>query len=303
MSFPIAEIITSAVIEERLQYLADHPSHLNWMLSPFVAHRGIARLVDPKYIEQCVNYIKSSRPMVRPVYETDMNKLPSIVVSSFQGEGQMFIGDYGGQHMAEQHRPSSILTFDSISIEKNIVTTTNNQGVDEVVWPGLYFKSGQHSSVINSLYKQDNLVVLQLKDDLPSGLPLQKCQIMTGSDQTWYMINSSIDTVKANVTLTTAGDHAIHRLMTVVLRYCLKSGRMLFDNYGMQVATFSQQPAMLADDTQLIWQTAFMIDAKITDHWIVGEGGLIGAPMQVEMTADSTEEGQSSVDLDTNNWD
>ena len=298
MSFPISEIITSAVIEARLQHLAENPSHINWMLSPFVVHRSIARLVDPKYVAQCIQYIQNNRPMVRPVYETDMNKLPSIVVSSFQGEATQFLGDYGGDVCTEEHAPVPMLTFDIIGTDKNTVIAPLNQGVEDIVWPGLYFKSNGYSDVIERLEKRADSVVLHLKNDLPSGVRMRGCNIMTSRDETWYRINSSIDAVKVNVTLTTAGDHAIHRLMAVVLRYCLKSGRLLFDSYGMQVATFSQQPAMLADDTQLIWQTAFMIDAKVTDHWIVDEGGLVTAPMTVEVVAES---GGSKVETD--NWD
>jgi hypothetical protein len=73
----------------------------------------------------------------------------------------------------------------------------------------------------------------------------------------------------------------------------------MFDDYGMQVATFSQQPATLADDTMLIWQTQFMLEAKVTDHWIVDEGGLVTAPTIVSVDAI----GQNKETVKTDSWD
>jgi hypothetical protein len=245
-------------------------------------------MVDAKYVAQCVDYIRNNenRPLVRPVFETDMNKLPSIVVASYQGESQNFLGDYGMEHLAQSKiDPVVITTFDAIRIEEGVVTTTDNQNVYETVWPGLYFRSGDVFSKINRIAQEEGVVRLYLDSSAPVGTTLKGCQITTSCDQKWYSLNSSVDTVKVSITLTTHGDHAIHRLMTVLLRYCLKSGRMLFEQHGMQVATFSQQPAVVADESQLIWQTQFTADAKITDHWIESEGGLIMAPMKLETEA------------------
>jgi len=271
------------------------------MLSPFARHPKLAAMVDPRYIEQCIYYIKNNRPMVRPVFELDMNKIPSIVVASFQGEGVQFIGDYGGEVSTEDiHAPTPILEFDAIEIKENTITAPANQNVYETIWKGLYIKSGDFSSRIDRASRDENGTVTIFTDtEFPSGSPLKGCRVMTSCDQKWYKINCSIDTVKVSITLTTSGDHAIHRLMVTVLRYCLKSGRLMFDDYGMQVATFSQQPATLADDTQLIWQTQFMLEAKVTDHWIVDEGGLVTAPTIVAIKAENPD--RETVRID--NWD
>jgi hypothetical protein len=146
MSFPVAELITTAVIEDRLEYLSKHPDHLNWMLSPYVMYGRIARLVDAKYVAQCVEYLHNNRPMVKPVYELDMQKMPSIVVSSYQAESQQFLGDEGSSVMASEQQPRSILTFDALSVLGNTVVVSSNQKVLETVWPSLYFQSGDFSS-------------------------------------------------------------------------------------------------------------------------------------------------------------
>ena len=77
-----------------------------------------------------------------------------------------------------------------------------------------------------------------------------------------------MDTTKVNVSLTTAGDYALHRLLVVLLRYCLKASRLDFENSGMQTPSFSQQPPILVDEAQMIWQTSFIMTAISTDYWI-----------------------------------
>lgn len=289
MSFIMAELVTTAVIENRLLYLSQHPDHINWMLAPFVTNKEVGRLVDARYVAECIKYITTVRPMVRPLYETDMAKLPSIIVASHQGEAQQFLGDYGGSVCAGDVSPTILLTFNAIGATSNTLITTDNQNVEETVWPGLYLRSGDFVSRINSVYKLNGDVIVQLDKDLPSGVSLRNCEVITSANQKIYEFGSSIDNVVVNITLSTSGDHAIHRLMSTVLRYCLKSGRMLFDSYGMQVATFSQQQVIVADETQLVWQTNFVAEAKITDHWITDESNLIGAPMTVDMIADNGE--------------
>lgn len=278
MSFLMPELILTVVIENRLQYLSEHLDHLNFMLMPYVTNRGVARLVDAKHVSQCIDYIKNNRPMVRPIYELDMNKIPSIVIASYQGESSQFIGNYGTELAAEQYDPSTVLTFDAIRNENGSIVTTSNQNVLETVWPNLYFTSGGFASKITQVVDKQSEVWLTLQDEAPVGTPLKACSIKTSLNQKWYVINSSIDMIKASVTLTTAGEHSIHRLMTVLLRYCLKSGRMLMETQGLQTPTFSQRPVQLADNEQLIWQTEFTVEAKATDHWIESESGLITAP-------------------------
>jgi hypothetical protein len=77
--------------------------------------------------------------------------------------------------------------------------------------------------------------------------------------------------------------------MTTVVRYCLKSGRLLFDSYGMQVARFTQQPIVLVDEEQMIWQTGFVMESKMADHWVDSENLLDDSgPSNVELDAVKT---------------
>jgi hypothetical protein len=265
----MAELSATAVIENRLDFLRDHPDHLNWMLSPFVCNREVARLVDARYVTECVKYIREVRPLVRPVNEADMNKLPSIVIASYQGEAQQFLGDYGMDMQVQNFPPQVVTSFDVTWTEAEVIKTTKE--VAGLVWPGLFARQGDFSSRIKMVVEGNNETSLHLESAPPAGITLRAWNATTSVKTKAYELNSSMDTVKINVTLTTAGDHAIHRLMAVLLRYCLKSGRRLFDSYGLQVASFGQQPVVLADPDQIVWQTMFTIEAKMTDHWIANE--------------------------------
>jgi hypothetical protein len=288
MSFLMADLITVAVIENRLQYLADHPDHINWMLRPFVCNPALKRLVDVNYVAQCVDMIVNNRPIVRPLNDADMNKIPSIIVASNQGETQQFIGDQGIPYHVSNESSQSIIRFKASAIKGTEVFVSQALGVQNVTWPGLYLKSGTYTSKVRSVRQSsvDPLsdYIIELSSDLPSDAPLGQCSIETSPQEKWYDLHASVDSVKVLTTLTTSGDVSVHRLMSTVLRYCLKSGRSLFDAYGMQVASFSQQPIIIADAEQLIWQTSFSVDAKIADHWIDSESGLVGAPTEVEVT-------------------
>lgn len=269
--FPISELITTVVIENRLNFLKSNPDHLNWMLLPFVVNKSVGRLVDARYVAECVKYITTNKINIRPANEADLAKLPSIVIMGYQGEGQQFIGDYGGELPVKCFDPVTVATFDVIGFDGDTLKVPAGYNVSSMIWPNLWAKSGEFQSRILQVIDKGDETWINLKDAPPVGTPLRGWQATTSEAQKHYQINSSIDTVKVQVTLTTVGDHANHRLLCTVLRYCLKSGRLLFDDYGMQVATFNQQPVVLADAEQLIWQTPFMIEAKLTDHWISQE--------------------------------
>jgi hypothetical protein len=277
------ELITTVVIENRLEFLAAHPDHLNWMLSPFARHRDLAKIVDAKYISECIKYIQNCKTLIRPVNEADLSKLPSIVIASNQGESEQFIGDYGSELQTQESEPDTIIVFDVTEIDRQVIKTPTID-VAKAVWPTLWAKSGDFESRIDMVVEKEGETWLYLKDEPPAGTPLRAWKATTSNKVHGYQLGASIDSVKVQVMLTTAGDHAIHRLMCTLLRYALKSGRALFDCHGMQVATFSQQPVTLIDPDQLIWQTTFSVDAKMTDFWITDEFTLDDSgPLNIEI--------------------
>lgn len=276
MGFNMADLAVTAVLEEKLEFLRNNPDHLNWMLGQFVRFPKINWMVGPNHIKQCVQYIMNVKPIVRPYYEMDLAKLPSIVMSSSQGESMQFMGDYGFESRQEMLKPLQIITIDVVSYDKNIVWI--DRKTEEKLWPGLWISIGDFKSKIVSIFdKVDGVnVKMELADNVPVGTPLKDWIISTAKSEKWYTVNSSVDDVTTTITLTTMGEHGTHRLMSTVVRYCLKSSRMLFDDYGMQVARFIQQPIVLIDEEQMVWQTGFVMESKMADHWIEKEVNVDG---------------------------
>ena len=270
MSFLIPEFITTTVIQNKLLFLSKNPDHLNFMLSALSKNKSVRDIVGPDYIKKCVDYIQNNRINIRPAHEADMTKLPAISVLYYQDESQQFIGDYGSQQESEhinEYEPETICEFDVTAYETNTLTFVQGQGTYDAIWPNLFAKNGNFVSRITNISNTD----MQLVDNVPSGTPFRNWQAITSENKKLYEIHASMDTTKVNVSLTTAGDYALHRLLVVLLRYCLKASRLDFENSGMQTPSFSQQPPILIDSEQLIWQTPFIISARITDYWIFNE--------------------------------
>jgi hypothetical protein len=80
--------------------------------------------------------------------------------------------------------------------------------------------------------------------------------------------NASTDMVTVQMNLCTTGDPSIHRLLSIVLRYCLKSGRMDFENMGFQVPIISYTTLLPSEQTELEWESTYTIEGKFTDSWI-----------------------------------
>ena len=274
MSFLVPELITTVILQNKMEFLSKNPDHLNWMLSPFVTNRDVANLVGSQYVKQCVEYITNNKINIRPANEADIGKLPSIAIMSYQNESQQFVGDYGAsmeQCNIHEYAPETIHTFDVISYSGDTIKAAKGQGTFEKIWPRLHAKQGDFVSRILQLHETDTEVVITMEDNIPVGTPYKGWQAVTSKTHKFYDIGASLESVKVNVTLTTAGDYSLHRILVVLLRYCLKSSRLQFETMGLQTPTFSQQPVILVDDTQMIWQTPFMIQAVTADYWINGE--------------------------------
>jgi hypothetical protein len=301
MSFLMPDMVACAVIEERLDYLRQHPDHINWLLLPFTRFAHLNWMVGNQHVKQCVDYVVGTKPLVRPYYEMDIAKMPSIVTASSQGEATKFIGDYGFEACAQQIPPECVVTADALGYNGNVVIFPLGAKVGERIWPNLWGVTNGFTSRIVSVIDdvEAQITKVELKDEIPAGSVMKNWRFQTSVREKNYSVNSSIDDVTLTVTLTTAGDHGIHRLMTTVVRYCLKSGRLLFDAYGMQCASIVQQPIVLVDEEQMIWQTGFILECKVTDHWIDHEYVTDDSgPLNVTVTAEREKPNDPSVSAD-----
>jgi hypothetical protein len=134
----------------------------------------------------------------------------------------------------------------------------------------MYIKNGDYATRLQGIKPGVNGAddTLYLKDTIPTTVLLKGWQAQSSERYRGITLNASMDDVTVQCKLTTNGDYSLHRLFSVVLRYCLKRGRLIFDSYGMQVASFSYTPPMLSDQDEMEYESVCTINCKVTDTWI-----------------------------------
>lgn len=301
MSLGIVDLATVAIIEDAFEFLSKNPRHLEFILSMYCRYPLLQKLVGTEHIKQCMEYVINNQIHVAPFYEMDLKKRPSIVVISSGTESQQFIGDYGTQEkQTKVLKPIIYAEFDAKKIGTDTISVAASYNLDQKLWVGVHVAQGDQVFKLRGILKKDkNTTVLHFDEDLPEGLSLKGWKAQSADREKGYVINASIDDVTVQMKLTTNGDFSVHRLMALVLRYAIKSRRLKFDEFGMQVANFSYSPPMSTDPEEQEFESVFTLTAKFTDHWIDREFDLpdSAANIDVCLTASSDEENKEDVDL------
>lgn len=283
----MADLITVEVIKEGLQHLKQNPYHLEFILGAF-CQEPLRSSVGVEHIKQCIDFVTNNRIQVAPYYEIDMKHRPSIAVVSQGRETQQFIGDYGDTFIPNipeyQLPPRIYVNFNPTSF------TSDNQGMivsrdlhlEEKLWPGIFLTNGTVTTKMRGmLVREGHPTTIYLEDELPEGTSLPGWKAVSSPRGKGVVCSASTDAVTVQIMLTTTGSPSIHRLLSVVLRYCLKSGRMRFDTYGMQVPTFSYTPPIVSEQAEIETESTYTIESKFTDLWIDKEFDLNDAGANV----------------------
>jgi hypothetical protein len=301
MSFGVADLITVAILRERLIFLSKHPDYIEFMLLPFIVNKGLEELVGRQYIAQAVEFIMNNRIMVAPYYELEPKIRPAIAVVASGNEEQQFLGDEGFSCPTAIVQPRVYATFDALSISEDgmVISVPLAYDLQSKLWPGLYVKNGSIVRMIRGLAVKETQVDIYVTESISAGTPIKGWVAQSAETVKGYHINESVDRVRIQCKLQTTGDYSVHRLLSIVVRYCLKSSRLLFDSMGVQVATFSYTPPMPSEMTEMEFETVYTIEGLLKESWVIAE---FQTPdyVQVEaaVTPDiETEEGDDSVVL------
>lgn len=270
--FGICDLIVVSVLKECLKDLSENPWKLEFILGGFCAVPGIRDMVGQDYIKQCVEYITNNRLHVATFYELDMKLRPQIAVLSSGTESQQFLGEYGriqesGDTLVS---PVTYAEWDCSSIAADEMTVAAGYLLNKKLWPGMIVSNNNGSILtrIKSIVQRDGSTVVSLGTKLAAGTEMRGWKAVSDLIERLYEVNSSIDDVNVQCKLTTNGDFAIHRLLSLVLRYCLKRGRLVFDKYGLQVTTFSYSAPVSTDPDEHEYESIYSITGKFTDSWI-----------------------------------
>jgi hypothetical protein len=300
MSFGISDLVTVVVIEDGLRHLAANPTHLHFIMSPFVCDDAVRKLVGTQYIDQVIEFVTKRKIFVTPVYQADEEKLPQITTIASQGEGQQFIGDYGYDLSNQRVLPPHVYTqFDVKNYQGDTLFVPPELHIEEKIWRNVYIRQGDFVAtcigIIPGTPGEETAILLDR--DVPAKTSFTGWTSESAPEATGYVVNSSQDDVEVQVTLTTNGDYSIHRLLSIVTRYCLKRGRGLFNQHGMQVASFNQGMPLQNLDNDKLYQTTFTVRAKVTEHWIEKEYRGEDPSGRLDIDLIATEAGHADVDL------
>ena len=273
MAFGICDLITAEVIKDGLLHLSRNPKHIEHILGVFCANDLVLRNVGGDYLAQCIEFIMNNRVEVGPYYAIDVKRRPSVAIICSGVEETQFLGDYGSEEDLKINMPAVVYAqWDATSISKDTMVVTADYKLEKKLWPGMFISNGQHTVKLTGILKKDGTpTTLFLEPDLPDNTRLTAWTAQSSEKGKGAVVSASMDSVTVQCKLTTNGDFSIHRLLSIVIRYCLKRGRLIFDKYGMQVPTFSYTPPMLTEQDEHEFESVYTITARFTDTWIERE--------------------------------
>ena len=273
--FGLADITTVWVIEDGLRNLAANRDHCLYIFGYFNQFPN-SSYVNKDYINQAVDLITKNAIHVAPYYEMDIKRRPSVAVVSSGAESQQYLGDYGMMETMDVTFPPIVYCeFDAKSYSPDGTSLfISSQVVTEgKLWPNAIVTNGQSFARIKGINKRDGQDTELVLDGAVQG-PYKGWRSQSLIRQKGAEILSSMDSVTVQIQLLTTGSASVHRLLALAIRYCLKRGRQIFEQYGVQTPTFSYTPMMITDDTELEYQTTFTVEAKVSDSWIHREFNL-----------------------------
>jgi hypothetical protein len=307
--FGMADLLTVAVINNGLQHLARNPFHLEFILGAF-AREPLQSMVGVEHIKQCVDFVTQNRIQVAPYYQLDIKRRPSIGVIAQGREEQQFLGDYGSQQVMNTQEsalpPRIYATFDAIAVNSTNdgLLVAPGLKLTEKLWVGQILTNGKVTTRVAGILPSPDGIqpdTVLTKDMLVAPVGLQGWKAQSMERAKGIVLNASQDLVTIQLSLSTTGDMGIHRLFQNVTRYCLKRGRLLFDSYGLQVATFSHTPMVASEPNEPEFESTFTIEARYTDAWIEKEFDLPDSTAKLVVDVDAvpftTANGEQTVDV------
>jgi hypothetical protein len=274
----MADLLTVAVIKDGLNHLAKNPHHLEYILGAF-ACEPLRSFVGKEHIKDCVEFVTQNRIQVAPYYELDMKRRPSIGVVASGREEQLFLADAGDDSRYNRiTMPARVYAeFDAMSISdsRDELVVSAGLKLDKILWIGLILSNGKQDTRITGILVRDGEnTVIYLKDKLPEGTSLRGWKAKSQPRGEGTSCDASMDMVNIQLQLASTGDPSVHRLLAIVVRYCLKRGRMMFESNGLQVPIISYTALLSSESSEIEWESSFTIEAKFTELYPIYDFGL-----------------------------
>jgi hypothetical protein len=272
--FAVADLIVIDAIESGLENLRNNPSHIDFILGKYEDTPFMRKLHGKAYVRQCKELILQNKIFIKPYYVLDLAKLPSVAVIAQYAEEIQVIGDYGMDQRTAIISPILLGNVKGVSWEITGygLEVSDAASVTEFIYSGAYLQQDNFKSRIDYVYplKSGQTCFIFCKDKLPQNR-LIDWQVVTSESSRIATIHSTGNTANVSIDLKSCGDIEVHKLLALVIRYCLHKGRYLMDQNGLQITTKNQNFPGLFDEEQNIFQSVFSLQGKIWDSWIENE--------------------------------
>ena len=281
------DLVVIGVLKNRLDYLRKNPDELAMMMSYY---SGLWPQSDAiggspaKYIDQAVRlFTGRSKDMieVNQAYALSPNSNYGIYCLASSQESIREFGDYGASEK-QVLTPTVYATTGCDHIDEqedhSFLVFRRSCGLEDKIW--------SLQRVVNKYFTDTFLVVAVTADDdwitveldgvvpLVDGVqPLGSYRFQAFESGYNVVFGTSSDTVTIRCQLVTRGDLEIHRILAMIVRWALKSGRQQMEMNGIQVATFSQSEPTpdQAGEFANGFTSGFSITGISHDSWITSK--------------------------------
>jgi hypothetical protein len=271
--FALADLITIEVLNAGIENLRNNPHHLEYILRGYHQSPFLKKIHGSQYIRQFKEWLKNNSIKIQPYYALDTNILPNITVTATYDESTTFFGDYGNTCKDEITDGDCVADFDAIAIsaDKMEMYVYNSYNLTSSLLPGMILKNVDYEGKIEYITSdvESGLTTIRSTSELPRVLGGWRAEISAPIRK--VTVNSSLNQVTVFVKVKSSGDVELHKLLCMLTRYCLKYGRMNFENLGLMKSHFGQGMMVLEDPDQSIYASSFTITGEIGDWWIISE--------------------------------
>lgn len=271
--FAVADLIVLNAIESGLENLRLNPSHLEFILGKYEETSYMRELHGSAFVRQCKDLVLQNKIRLRPYYVLDAAKLPSVAVVAQYQESIQVLGDFGTSEDVREIEPEVLGSLMAVGWGEEATDLIIGSAVEVCDWiyAGAYLRQDEWIGKINLIIPQENdRAIVSCDSEIPKNR-LIDWQVVTAPASRIATINASGNEATVSIDLKSSGDIETHKLLAMVIRYCLKKGRLLMDENGLQITTSSQNFPMAFDEEQGIFQTVFTLQGKIWDCWIQSE--------------------------------
>ena len=296
--FALSDMIIIEIIEKGLENLRLNPHHLDYILGTYSSTPFLRNIHGKDYTKHCMDLVLNNKIQVSPYYVLNNMQLPHIAVVATYSEAEMMLGDYVGSNI-EELPPRTLGTFDAVSIAPDglSIFVPNAYSVSEFAFPGTYLHNGNFKSQIEMTIPGNTQTQIYIKNVMPN--KLVGWTVKTMSTSCVATINASGNNCTVMIKLKSSGDVEVHKLLCLILRYCLRFGRIYLEGHNLYLSTTNQDMLVLEDESQQIFATVFSMSGKSFDFWIESEHrNPDHISLEVDAVPVSIENGDEAVVLD-----